>query len=67
MSCTCTWTVHPGKEDVCPELFTYALRKITLRLEMVVFFALSVGVVLMKLMEVEGISTMTTVKVQMFR
>ena len=55
--------VHPGKEDVCTELFTYAIRKIILRLEMVVFFALSVGVVLMKSTEDEGISTKATVKI----
>ena len=54
--------VHPGKEDVCTELFTNAIRKIILRLEMVVFFALSAGVVLMKSKEDEGISTMAIVK-----
>ena len=55
--------VHPGKEDVCTERFTCAIRKIILRLEMVVFFAHSAGVVFMKSTEDEGISTMATVKV----
>ena len=36
--------VHPGKEDVCTELFIYAIRKVIFRFEMV-FFALSVWVV----------------------
>ena len=38
---------HPSEEDVCTELFTYAIRKIIIRLEMVApaFFVLSVGVV----------------------
>ena len=35
--------VHPGKEDVCTELFTYAKRKIFLHLEMVVFLGFPRG------------------------
>ena len=30
--------VHPGKEDVCTELFTYAIRKLIFRLEVVMIF-----------------------------
>ena len=54
--------VHPSEENGCTQLFTYAIRKIIVCLVMVVFFALSVGVVLMKSTEDEGISTMATVK-----
>ena len=39
------------------QLFTYGIRKIIVRLVMVVFFAFSVRVVLMKSTEDEGIST----------
>ena len=44
------------------QLFTYGIRKIILRLVMVVFFAFSVRLVLMKSTEDEGISTIPTVK-----
>ena len=44
------------------QLFTYGIRKIIVRLVMVVFFAFSVRVVLMKSTEDEGILTMATVK-----
>ena len=54
--------VHPSEEDGCMQLFTYGIRKIIVRLVMVVFFAFSVRVVLMKSTEVEGISTIPTVK-----
>ena len=42
--------------------FSYGIRKIIVRLVMVVFFAFSVRVVVMKSTEDEGISTMPTVK-----
>ena len=54
--------VYPSEEDGLMELFTYGMRKIIVRLAMVVFFAFSVQVVLMKSTEDEGISTMPTVK-----
>ena len=50
------------EEDGCMQLFTYGIRKIIVRLVMVVFFAFSVRVVLMKSIEDEGISTIPTVK-----
>ena len=37
-------SVHPGKEDVCTELFTYAIRKLIFRLEVVMFFRAFCGV-----------------------
>ena len=61
--------VYPSEEDWCMQLFTYGKRKFTygirktiVRLVMVVFFAFSVRVVLMKSTEDEGISTIPTVK-----
>ena len=54
--------VRPGKEDVCTELFTYAIRKIILRLEMVEFFALSAWGGFDEITEDEGILTMANVK-----
>ena len=48
------------------QLFTYGIREIMVRLLMVVFFAFSVQVVLMKSTEDEGISTMPTVKFSIF-
>ena len=54
--------VYPSEEDWCMQLFTYGIRKIIVRLVMVVFFAFSVRVVLMKSTEDEGISTIPTVK-----
>ena len=54
--------VYPSEEDGCMQPFTYGIRKIIVRLVMVVFFALSVRVVLMKSTEDEGISTIPTVK-----
>ena len=59
MSCACSVF---SEEDGCMQLFTYGIRKIIVRLVMVVFFAFSVRVVLMKSTEDEGISTMPTVK-----
>ena len=53
---------YPSEEDGCMQLFTYGIRKIIVRLVMVVFFAFSVQVVLMKSTEDEGISTISTVK-----
>ena len=52
--------VYPSEEDGCMQLF--GIREIIVRLVMVVFFAFSVRVVLMKSTEDEGISTMPTVK-----
>ena len=52
---------HPSEEDGCMQHFTYGIRKIIVRLVMVVFFAFSVRVVLMKSTEDEGISTIPTV------
>ena len=54
--------VYPRDEDGCMQLFTDGIRKIIVRLVMVVFFAFSVRVVLMKSTEDEGISTIPTVK-----
>ena len=54
--------VYPSEEDGYMQLFTYGIRKIIVRLVMVVFFAFSVRVVLMKSTENEGISTIPTVK-----
>ena len=56
--------VYPSEEDGCMQLFTYSygIRKIIVRLLMVVFFAFSVRVVLMKSTDDEEISTMPTVK-----
>ena len=54
--------VYPSEEDGRMQLFTDGIRKIIVRLVMVVFFALSVLVVLMKSTEDEGISTIPTVK-----
>ena len=55
-------SVYPSEEDGCMQLFTDGIRKIIVRLVMVVFFAFSVRVVLMKSTEDEGISTIPTVK-----
>ena len=57
-----TLCVHPSGEDVCTQLFTYTIRKIIVRLVMMVFFALSVGAVLIKPTEDEEILTIATVK-----
>ena len=54
--------VYPSEEEGCMQLFAYGIRKIIVRLVMVVFFAFSVRVVLMKSTEDEGISTIPTVK-----
>ena len=54
--------VYPSEKDGCMQLFTYGIRKIIVRFVMVVFFAFSVRVVLMKSTEDKGISTMPTVK-----
>ena len=53
--------VYPSEEDGCMQLFTYVIMKIIVRLVMVVFFAFSVPVVLMKSSKDEGISTMPSV------
>ena len=52
----------PSEEDGSygMQLFTYGIRKIIVCLVKVVFFALSVRVVLMKSTEDEGVSTMPT-------
>ena len=54
--------VYPSEEDGCMQLFTDGIRKIIVRLVMVVIFAFSVRVVLMKSTEDEGTSPIPTVK-----
>ena len=54
--------VYPSEEDGCMQLFTYGIRKINVRRVMVVLFAFSVRVVLMKSTEDDGILTMPNVK-----